>query len=71
MSLSARYGGVALCDAVTQWYQRSFEDDRPSHGGRGAELAQSGVQDAIVNCKRSEIRVGIGPDPGTARALAF
>jgi hypothetical protein len=58
-----------LCDAVARWYEAAF-------GGRdtgvrpGESLALDGeAQDAVLSCRGTEVRLGIGPDLATARAL--
>jgi hypothetical protein len=68
--LAQRSGESGLCEAIVEWYDSSFEDDElPSRGAE--ELARDGAaQDAVVTCSGDDVRVGIGPDLATARALA-
>jgi hypothetical protein len=70
VALAQRPGEPPLCDAVARWYGAAFTGEG---GGPRAdeELALDGeAQDAVLRCPGSEIRLGIGPDLATARALA-
>jgi hypothetical protein len=69
VALAQRPEGPRLCDAVARWYEAAF-------GGRdtgvrpGESLALDGeAQDAVLSCRGTEVRLGIGPDLATARAL--
>jgi hypothetical protein len=59
-----------LCDAVTTWYQRAFPDSTDAPPRRGERSVRQGDQSAVVACAGDEVRLGIGPDLPTARALA-
>ena len=69
VALAQRPEAPRLCDAVARWYEAAF-------GGRdtgvrpGESLALDGeAQDAVLSCRGTEVRLGIGPDLTTARAL--
>ncbi len=66
--LAQRSGGD-LCEAIVEWYDAAFDDaEEPARGSE--ELARDGdAQDAVVACRADQVRVGIGPDLATARAL--
>jgi hypothetical protein len=60
-----------LCDAVTTWYERAFPDSTEAPTRREERLVrEGGRQTAVVTCAGDEVRLGIGPDLATARALA-
>lgn len=66
----SRRGDDRLCGAVVAWYRAVFEDDEAAPRRRGERLAQRGDrQAAVVGCSAEKVRVGIGPDLETARAL--
>jgi hypothetical protein len=70
ISLIQRDGGAEMCNGVNTWYARSFEDDRAAKRLKGEKGAFSGeAQSAVILCQGTNIRVGIGPDLETARAL--
>ncbi len=60
-----------LCDAVTTWYERAFPDGTDAPTRRDERLVREGPrQTAVVMCAGEEVRLGVGPDLTTARALA-
>lgn len=64
-------GAGELCDAVSDWYEAAFPDDDRVDTGIGEVLARDGAtQDAVLRCGGAEVRLGVGPDLATARALA-
>ncbi len=70
MAIAEGPGGPSLCQAVAEWYRRSFDDDEhPSDPGYEV-VADGPTQDAVVGCFEDEVRVGIAPDLRTAAALA-
>jgi hypothetical protein len=67
--MAQRSGESELCRSVAGWYDSAFEDEEVATDG-AEELARDGEsQDAVVWCSGDEVRVGIGPDLATARAL--
>lgn len=61
----------SLCATVAAWYRAAFPDGRPAAAGEGEELAVDGpAQDAVLRCSGRDVRLGLGPDVATARALA-
>jgi hypothetical protein len=65
--LAAGDDGVALCEAVDQWYSAAFG------GGErdGDTVSFDGTdQDAVLRCVGAEVRLGIAPDLATAARLA-
>jgi hypothetical protein len=59
-----------LCDSVTAWYEAAFPEPEAADV-QDAELARDGQrQDAVVRCGDAGVRLGIGPDLATARAVA-
>jgi hypothetical protein len=70
LALRQRAGERALCATMADWYRAAFPGGREA-AGAGEELAVDGTrQDAVVRCSGDDVRVGIGPDLVTARALA-
>ena len=70
VALTQRAGGP-LCDAVTTWYERAFPDDTDAPPRSGERAVRDGkVQDGVVVCDGTEVRLGIAPDLPTARVLA-
>jgi hypothetical protein len=62
IALVQRPGSEGLCSSVREWYRESFDDDDPAPMPGTVEMAMDGPQqDAIVDCERSEVRLGIGP----------
>lgn len=60
-----------LCDAVTTWYERAFPDATDAPTRRTERLVREAPeQTAVVTCDGDDVRLGIGPDLPTARALA-
>ncbi|MBW3588127.1 MAG: hypothetical protein KY429_01775 [Actinobacteria bacterium] len=71
VSLEEKPNGNEMCDGMSTWYERSFDDDAPAERLEGENLAVSGpVQSAVLRCRGGSILMGIGPDLETARALA-
>ncbi len=71
ISLEEKPNGGEMCEGVSTWYARSFDDDAPADRLEGENLALSGpVQSAVLRCRGGSILMGIGPDLETARALA-
>ncbi|HET7489461.1 MAG TPA: hypothetical protein VFJ85_16155 [Acidimicrobiales bacterium] len=71
VGLVQRAGERRLCDTVKAWYTAAFPDARPARAGEGEAMAVDGaVQDAVLRCPGNDVRLGIGPDLSTARALA-
>jgi hypothetical protein len=69
VAMAQRPGELPLCDAVARWYGATFEG-RDAALGAGESLAVDGdEQDAVLMCPGAEVRLGIGPDIATARAL--
>lgn len=71
IALAQRPEGQELCEGVTSWYERSYDDDRPVPLPKSdVELALAGErQAAIVDCEGTEVWLGIGPDLRTAARL--
>jgi type II secretory pathway pseudopilin PulG len=69
VALTQRQVDGPLCDAVTTWYQRAFPDSTDAPPRSGERLVRQGTQAAVVACAGDEVRLGIGPDLATARAL--
>jgi hypothetical protein len=69
LALVERRGSDGLCRSITEWYDAAF-DDSEVETERGEQLARDGDrQDAVVWCSEDEVRLGIGPDIETARAV--
>lgn len=58
---------VPLCDSMRTWYDRSFEDDSLTEGATPTWSGPS--QSAVLRCDEDRVRLGIGPDVPTARAV--
>jgi hypothetical protein len=70
VSLSQRQGGADMCRGVNTWYSRTIEGDRAARRLQGEQGAFTGsVQSAVIRCQGTNVRVGMGPDLETARAL--
>ena len=70
VTLVQRRDTTGLCDSVAQWYDAAFDDDSSAPTRTNEELAlDGGIQDAVLWCSGHEVRLGIGPDLGTARAV--
>ena len=67
--LSQRKGDSGLCASVSEWYESAFEDEEVTAQGSEQLARDGGSQGAVVWCSDREVRVGIGPDLATARAL--
>lgn len=71
IALVERPGGPGLCATMADWYQAAFPSAAKADAEPGERLASDGVdQDAVVRCSGPDVRLGIGPDLGVARALA-
>jgi hypothetical protein len=71
IALAERDGHDVLCSAVSHWYAAAFPGANPRGSATGRGLLLDGSrQDAAVICDGDQIRLGIGPDPATARRLA-
>jgi hypothetical protein len=70
VAVEERGDGEVLCSATSRWYAAAFPDARASGSAQGQGLLFDGDQDAALVCSGHEIRLGIGPDLATARALA-
>jgi Tfp pilus assembly protein PilV len=70
VALTQQQSDGPLCDSVTTWYQRAFPTSTDAPPRRGERLVRQGDQSAVVACAGDEVRLGIGPDLPTARALA-
>jgi hypothetical protein len=69
ISLADRPGGASLCEAVTEWYRRAFNDDAERRD-QVYELVSDGPrQDALVGCFDDETRLVMAPDLRTAAGL--
>jgi hypothetical protein len=69
VAIADRPGGPSLCEAVAEWYKRSFDDDEHPSAPRYEVVADGPRQDAVVSCAGGEVRLGIAPDLRTARAM--
>lgn len=59
-----------LCDAVATWYERAFTAATDAPTRRGERMVrESAAQTAVLTCEGEDVRLGIGPDVATARAL--
>jgi type II secretory pathway pseudopilin PulG len=70
VALTQRQADGPLCDSVTTWYQRAFPDSTDAPPRTGERMVRQGTQSAVVACSGTDVRLGIGPDVATARALA-
>jgi hypothetical protein len=69
LALVERRGSDDLCRSVTEWYEAAF-DDSEVETEASEQLARDGdMQDAVVSCSEDEVRLGVGPDIDTARAI--
>ena len=71
MQVPAPTPGASLCDSVRDWYAAAFPQSRDG-GVTGDEVRawDGDRQDAVLRCANGNVRLGIGPDLATARALA-
>lgn len=67
LSLVGREGG--LCGSVTAWYAAAFTEASRSPVPTGTAF-DGDRQDAVVACPGEQVRVGIGPEPAVAAAVA-
>jgi hypothetical protein len=59
-----------LCDALVTWYERAFPDATDAPTRRDERMVRErDDQTAVITCVDDDIRLGIGPDLETARAL--
>jgi hypothetical protein len=59
-----------LCDAMATWYERAFPDATDAPTRRDERMVREGPQQsAVLTCVGTDVRLGIGPDLSTARAL--
>ena len=59
-----------LCQSVVQWYRRAFPSARTVTTRRGERIVRrTADQVGVVRCAQGRVRLGIGPDVATARAL--
>ena len=71
VALAQRAGRSPLCATMTSWYAAAFPGGRSVDKEPGEALAVDGSrQDAVIRCAGAEVRLGIGPDLATARAIA-
>jgi hypothetical protein len=71
IAMAERNGHDVLCSAVSHWYAAAFPGAEPEGSAVGRGLLLEGEsQDASLVCDGDQIRIGIGPDPATARRLA-
>jgi hypothetical protein len=69
LALVERRGSGDLCASIIDWYDAALNDSDVEMKA-GEWLARDGVrQDAVVRCSKDEVRLGIGPDTDTARAI--
>ncbi len=60
-----------LCDSVRDWYSAAFPQSRKGATSDDETQVWDGDrQDAVLRCANNNVRLGIGPDIDTARALA-
>lgn len=59
-----------LCLSMTAWYGAAFPDAVGTADADGTAVFDGARQDAVLRCVDGEVRLGIAPDPETARALA-
>ena len=70
VSLVQRKGETGLCESVAEWYEATFDDDAEAATRGSEEMALEGSQDAVLVCSGEKVRLGIGPDLATARAVS-
>lgn len=71
VALVQHAGQTPLCATMTAWYTAAFPGGKAVDTQPGEVLAVDGSrQDAVIRCAGAEIRIGIGPDLLTARAIA-
>jgi hypothetical protein len=58
-----------LCQAIRTWYDATIDGDRVTGGPDTGYRAVGGSQSAAISCSEDEVRLGIAPDLGAARAL--
>lgn len=69
LALVERRGPGDLCASVVDWYDAAFNDS-DAEMEAGEWVARDGFrEDAVVWCSKDEVRLGIGPDVDTARAI--
>ena len=71
LALVQHAGQTPLCATMTAWYKAAFPGGRAVDKLAGEALAVDGSgQDGVIRCAGTEVRIGIGPDLPTARAIA-
>lgn len=71
VALVQHAGQAPLCATMAAWYTAAFGGGTRVDRLPGEELAVDGArQDAVVRCQGDDVRIGIAPDFGTARAIA-
>lgn len=71
VALVQHAGQAPLCATMTAWYKAAFPGGQPVDTLAGEALAVDGArQDGVIRCAGTEVRIGIGPDLPTARAIA-
>ena len=60
---------AAMCEALCLWYQRAFKAKRARGADPERYTLEADDSSAVLWCKGKEVRMGIGPDIETARAL--
>ncbi len=71
ISLSQRgdYPRRALCTAIEDWYRATFPDAKEISRAPHEEMAlRHDRGSAVLTCEGEVVRLGIGPDPATARS---
>ena len=70
MALEEREPEDGLCDSVHAWYRVGFPEGEQVAGADGdVMVAKAPGRVALLSCRGSEVRLGIGPTLPTARAL--
>jgi hypothetical protein len=70
MALEEREPEDRLCDSVHAWYSVGFpEGEQIAGGGDEVMVVKAPGRVALLSCRGSEVRLGIGPTLPTARAL--
>jgi hypothetical protein len=70
MAVAEREPEDDLCSSMHAWYRVGFPDERDTERESGEAMAvKSSSRAAVLYCRGSEVRLGIGPTLATARAL--
>ncbi|MEA2433559.1 MAG: hypothetical protein QOG54_1016 [Actinomycetota bacterium] len=59
-----------LCESMHNWYRAAFFDAKADVVARYTVAYDDEDQSAFISCSGRQIRIGIGPDPDTARAVS-